>query len=164
MIGGPPLLSRVIQVNSKETLVKVNQERSWQETWGANIINYSSRYQIEELGAVQTEKQGKKMKHESQKKKRKSRPDSSTYFRVSWSYMSRQSSKNRPFRVNIETAKKKQQNGKDYWFDMLCPHVVVVAGHCVVLCGAATLVTLYIHKQARAGWWFVGHCQTWASI
>lgn len=74
MIGGPPLLSRVIQVNSNETLVKVNQERSWQETWGANIINYSSRYQIEELGAVQTEKQGKKMKHESQKKKKKKSP------------------------------------------------------------------------------------------
>jgi hypothetical protein len=36
----------------------------------ANIINYSSCYQIEELGAVQTEKQGKKMKHESQKKKK----------------------------------------------------------------------------------------------
>jgi hypothetical protein len=38
----------------------------------ANIINYSSRYQIEELGAVQTEKQGKKMKHESQKKRKRS--------------------------------------------------------------------------------------------
>lgn len=56
---GSPLIIACYLSQVWKTLVKVNQEKLTRDV-RANIINYSSRYQIEELGAVQTEKQGKK--------------------------------------------------------------------------------------------------------
>jgi hypothetical protein len=88
---------------------------------------------------VQTEKQGKKMKHESQK--RQSRPDSSTLESLEVIYRA----KARKTARSESTLKPQKNNKMEKIIGSTCCARMWwwLAGHCVVLCGAATLVTLY---------------------